>query len=87
MSDEVYVVQHLHEFDDGSEDVKFIGVYSSQAGAEAAVERLRTQAGFVDTPHGFHIDRYELDRDHWAEGYSTYRYPAEPVSAADSQPE
>lgn len=67
----VYVLQHEHEFDDGSEDVKFIGVYSNWQKAEQAVQRLQGQKGFRDTPKGFAIDEYELDKDHWAEGYTS----------------
>lgn len=87
MIGEVFVVQHVHELADDREDVKLIGVYSSQASAEAAVERLRAQPGFVDAPDGFHIDRYELDRDHWTEGYFTYWYPAaEQTAEGEVQP-
>jgi hypothetical protein len=68
---EVFVLQHVHTFDDGEEDVKMIGVYSSRGQAEAAVERLSVQPGFNDTPEGFEIDPYVLDKDHWTEGYVT----------------
>jgi hypothetical protein len=66
---EVFVVQHVHELEDESEDVKLIGVYSSQVAAAAAVERLRRRPGFSDTPDGFHIERYSVDEDHWASGF------------------
>jgi hypothetical protein len=66
---EVFVVQHVHELEDESEDVKLIGVYSSQDAATKAVERLRRQPGFCDTPDGFHIDRYSVDADHWRSGF------------------
>jgi len=67
----VFVVQHVHELPDGTEETKFIGVYSTMEQAEAAVARLRGQPGFWDVPDGFHVDRYELDIDHWTEGYVT----------------
>lgn len=51
------------------EDVKFIGAYSSEASAQAAVERLRTQPGFRDYPDDFTIDAYDIDKDHWAAGF------------------
>jgi homoserine kinase type II len=53
------------------DDEKLIGVYESQDAAQAAVERLRVQPGFRDTPEGFQIHRYEINRDHWTEGYVT----------------
>lgn len=64
-----FILQHVHEADDGTEDVKFIGVYSSREAAQAAVKRLCRAPGFVETPEGFSIDEYQLDQDHWAEGY------------------
>ncbi len=65
----VFVLQHVHTREDGVEDVKFIGVYSSREKAQAAVARLGRQPGFADAPDGFHVDEYRIDQDHWAEGY------------------
>ena len=70
---DVFVVQHVHELDDESHDVKLIGVYSSPEAASSAVERLSLLPGFCDTPDGFHIDRYGVDEDHWGSGF--IRYP------------
>jgi hypothetical protein len=67
----VFVLQHVHTRENGSEDVKFIGVYSSREKAQAAVARLGCLPGFADAPDGFHIDEYRVDQDHWAEGYVT----------------
>jgi hypothetical protein len=67
----LFVVQHVHEFDDGTEDAKFIGIYGSREKAEKAVMRLSNQPGFRDAKDGFCIDKYELDKDHWADGYVT----------------
>jgi hypothetical protein len=67
----VFVLQHVHSQDDGAEDVKFIGVYSSREKAQEAVARLERLPGFADAPDGFHIDEYPVDQDHWAEGFVT----------------
>lgn len=67
----VFVLQHVHSMEDGAEDVKFIGVYSSHEKAGAAATRLARAAGFSDAPDGFHIDEYRVDQDHWVEGYVT----------------
>jgi hypothetical protein len=78
----VFVLQHLHVFPGGAEDTKFIGTYSSSASAHAAIDRLKVQPGFCDYPRlidplvddgesGFYLDEYELDKDHWCEGYIT----------------
>lgn len=73
--DVVYIVQHVHEFDDDSEDIKMIGAFTTREAAEQAVKQVSTAEGFRDTPEGFHINAYELDKIHWEEGYITYTYP------------
>jgi hypothetical protein len=67
----VYILQHEHVLSDGTEDVKFIGVYSSRENAQAAMARLSRAPGFADALTGFHIDEYLVDKDQWVEGYST----------------
>jgi hypothetical protein len=69
----VFLLWHIHAKPDGEEDAKLIGVYSSQKKAEEARERVVSQPGFRDFPDGFQIDAYELDQDHWAEGFVTVR--------------
>jgi hypothetical protein len=82
LMDHVFIVQHLHTLPGDVDDVKMIGAYRTRESALAAVERLRSQPGFRDLPlivnplededdQGFHVDRYELDKDHWPEGYVT----------------
>lgn len=66
----VFVLQHSHSMEDGVEDVKFVGVYSSHEKAQAAVARLGRVSGFSDAPDGFHIDEYRVDQDQWVEGYA-----------------
>ena len=70
---EVFVLQHAHELGNGQEDVKLIGVYSTAQKAEQAIERLRNLPGFRDARGAFSVDRYEVDVDHWVEGYVTAR--------------
>lgn len=69
--EDVYVLQHVHRLDEDDENVKMIGVYSSEERAQEAVARMSKQPGFRDATDGFCIDRYSLDQDHWAEGYVT----------------
>lgn len=75
--DHVFLLQHVHVYRDGEEDVKCIGIYRTREAAEAAVARLKSQPGFRDDPgivengSGFNIDRYVLDMDHWSEGFDT----------------
>jgi hypothetical protein len=66
----VFVVHHVHELGD-CEDTKLIGVYSSQVGANLAVGRAMVQPGFRENPNGFSVEEYEVDKDHWVEGFVT----------------
>jgi hypothetical protein len=67
----VFVLQHVHTLESGEEDVKFIGVYSSRENAQAAIKRLSQAPGFSKALTGFHIDEYQIDKDHWVVGYTT----------------
>lgn len=68
---EVFLLWHSHDLGNGEIEDKLIGVYSSLDKAEAAKARTLKLDGFRATPEGFLIDRHELDRDAWSEGYVT----------------
>jgi len=72
----VFIVHHSYQLDDDafSEETKLIGVYSSKKEAEEAVVRSRKLPDFDRLPDYFSIDEYELDKDHWTEGFDTKRY-------------
>lgn len=81
----VYVVQHVHESDDGEEeDIKLIGVYDSQSEADAAVARARLLLGFRDHPEGFEVTPYELNKDDWTEGFISWKEATEGILEEDS---
>ena len=66
----VFLLQHVHEFDDGHEDVKLIGVFSTGALARAAQQKVADQPGFRDLPEGFEISEHQVDETTgWPEGY------------------
>lgn len=67
----VFIVWHTHE-SEFSVDEKLIGVYANSKDAEAAVERLKRQPGFEDSPEGFEIVEYPVGKDHWTEGYISH---------------
>jgi hypothetical protein len=72
---EVWLLWHLPGGD--PDEGMLIGVYESKDSAIAAVERLRDKPGFRENPGvvedddvpGFFMQAYELDKDHWTEGY------------------
>ena len=68
---EVFILHHVHVLDEDDEDVKIIGIYSSELLAKQAIERAKVLEGFKDAQDGFTVDTYEIDVDNWVEGYIT----------------
>jgi hypothetical protein len=62
------------DFDEASER-RSIGIYSSEASATAAIERLKTKPGFRDWPDGFRVFEAQLDQDSWVDGYASWDEP------------
>jgi hypothetical protein len=69
MMEFVYILEHSYENEYGNDETKFIGVYTSEEEAKAAIQRLVLQPGFRERPEDFHIGKIQLNRDHWDEGY------------------
>lgn len=69
--DSVYILWFVHEWEDEDreDDELLIGVYSTEADARAAIERLKDKRGFSAMPEGFLISMYQLNKDHWTDGY------------------
>jgi hypothetical protein len=65
----LHLLQHIHHIDVDLDNIKLIGIYSSQEKAQGAVQRCSLMPGFKDTPEGFEIVEYELDEDRWDDGY------------------
>jgi len=66
-----FVLQHTRELPDGTDDVKLVGVYSSEQAGRAAIVALSALPGFCEHPAGFDLSAYEFDVTHWAEGFVT----------------
>jgi len=60
---ELYVLKHRNELSDGFRDDKYIGVYTSEALAQEALERTRQLPGFRDAPDGFSLRVMQMDED------------------------
>lgn len=62
----VYLLWHQnHE----TEDDKLLGVFSTENGAWSATRNFLELPGFIKSPYGFLVDKYELDELCWKEGY------------------
>lgn len=69
MKNKVFLLQHVARQDTENEDVKNIGIYSSENAAKAAINRLKDKPGFKLYPDSFNIGPYILDFDYWQEGF------------------
>jgi homoserine kinase type II len=67
----VFVLWYVHKYDDPERDDEelLIGVYRTEDSANTAIGRLSNNKGCADRPEEFEISRYELDKDHWTDGF------------------
>lgn len=75
---EVFLLWHVHKFENGSQDDLLVGVFRTEQHAKAVIERLRGKPGFADHPDAFSIATYELDKVYWPEGYTADPQDSEP---------
>jgi hypothetical protein len=81
----VYLLWHSHAFPDGEIDDKLLGVYSSRERAMNRQPEAAKSPGFRDEPEGFTVSEYQLDDDHWTEGYVT-EWKAESLGEEETKP-
>jgi len=65
----VFLLVHIARQGEENEDVKNIGIYSSEKAVQAAINRLKDKPGFKKYPDIFVFDAYDLDEDNWQEGF------------------
>jgi hypothetical protein len=68
----VFAVYHVRAKDPDNDDVKSIGIFSSRKLAEAAIDRVKVQAGFRDYLDDFLIDEKTIDKVCWTEGFVSF---------------
>jgi hypothetical protein len=66
-----FLLWYVRAPDSADEEEFLIGVYCTEEEAKAAIVRLRDKPGFVSAPGEFQIHPYEMNRDHWTEGFVT----------------
>jgi hypothetical protein len=65
----VHLLWFVREGLEAEEADILVGVYSTEECAKAAIQRLKNKPGFADRLEGFEIAEYEVDDDHWEEGF------------------
>lgn len=60
-----------HQYPDDDENLKFLGAYSTQETATAAIAAVAGHPGFCDHPDGFTVVEHDVDpvRPGWSEGF------------------
>ena len=75
---DVFMLWHVYELRDDfgiHDEEKLIGVFSSEANAQEAIERLKDKEGFRDLPLScFEIDKTTVDQIGWEDGFATVRW-------------
>ena len=69
----VYLVQHSYELNEGENETKIIGVFSSLKKAQLIINKYRTIKGFKRYQNEFHVDKYRLNENWWKDGFITIR--------------
>jgi hypothetical protein len=65
----VFLLLHERKKDLDNEDIKIIGIYSTKEKAEKTVDKYKKLPGFKDYPDSFYLPEFEIDKDHWTEGF------------------
>lgn len=73
----VYLLQNSYEYEiyEGikTEETKIIGIYDSEQKAEEVKKQYKIKKGFNRFSEDcFCIDEFELNQDHWTEGFITW---------------
>ena len=72
---DVFLLWHTHDLTDDCgthEEVKLIGVFSSEKKASEALEQLKDKEGFRDFPVScFETAEMKVDQSSWADGFFT----------------
>lgn len=83
MQDIVYDLWFVQTYEDRDDTELHIGIYRTEADAEAAISRLKSQPGFVDYPEGFEINPTRLNDDSWTEGFISESFARTKAPAVD----
>ena len=75
---DIFLLWHTHDLTDGSgthEEAKLIGVFSSKAKANEAIDQIKGRKGFQDFPlNCFKIYQSKIDRPGWIDGFSAIHW-------------
>jgi hypothetical protein len=65
----IFLLWYVHAPDTVNDQELMIGAYGTEEAAKSAIGRLSEKPGFQADPSGFQICPYQLNEDHWTEGF------------------
>lgn len=65
----VYFLYYVYEFEDGHDDVRLLGVFSSKEKASTALQNIKKNPDCKKIKNLFSILQIIIDRLGWTEGY------------------
>ena len=57
----IYILAHIHKFENGHEDKKLIGSFFTKEEALEILDKYKPLPGFKDNLNGFYIQEIEID--------------------------
>jgi len=58
----IYILAHIHKFEDGHESKKIIGSFFTKEKALEILDKYKTLEGFKDALEGFYIQDIEINK-------------------------
>ena len=58
----IYILAHIHKFEDGHEEEKLIGSFFTKEKALEILDKYKHLPGFKDALEGFYIQEVEIDK-------------------------
>ncbi len=65
----VYFLYYVYEFEDGHDDVRLFGVFSSREKAKKALSNIKKNPKYKRIKNLFSIHQITINRLGWTEGY------------------
>lgn len=69
----IFKLEHYYEIE-CKEFHRLIGLYTSFERAKETIEKYKLLPGFKDYPDDFYLEVYEINKNHWEEGFVTEYY-------------
>ena len=67
----IYFLDYVYEFEDGHDDIKLLGVFSSKENAKLALEKIKANPEYKKIAKYIVISKGTMERVGWEEGYFT----------------